>query len=427
MRIKFLDSQKGYSLPELLLAAGIVLMISSIVLAGVKAFTEQRKKVNITLMALSMQSSLQAALKDYDNYPQAVQNILKMGTEDYKNIEYKSTWANEDTDDKTFSPFFTLGKSVSFDLKKKTYDVNSAKGVIRLYTDIRKIDPGANNSFPVYKVGYRIVFVDSKIPHLGSPLAENQDFDDFADSDYIETISHDLYMGKSGNDQGKVQCDPAVDVGIHGFNRDTGDPICIEKIYGSAPPKSFPRSIEFVPGYYGEGSVAVKPHLTLNYIPFRSFTPPNNYIFQRINTHAYDPQGSPAGITYVFIYKKYANFYTGIPLSDWGSVTAKCPTSYYAAARTSGFCTVGETKEIYGTKLIEIPAANPSDPPTYQSVPDRPDCPAGNNITYSGGGKSVTCTYNPPRCPNGGSFSAKVTVNTSASDCILTEPETRGP
>lgn len=427
MRIKFLNSQKGYSLPELLLAAGIVLMISSIVLAGVKAFTEQRKKVNTTLMALSMQSSLQAALKDYDNYPQAVQNILKMGTEDYKNLEYKSTWANENPDDKTPNSFFTLGKSASFDLKKNIYDVNNPKGVIRLYTQIRKIAPGPTNSFPIYKVGYRIVFLDSRIPHLGSPLAENQALDNFADSDYIETISHDLYMGKSGNDQGKVQCDPSVDVGIHGFSRDTGEPICIEKIYGSAPPKSFPRSIEFVPGYYGESSIALKPHLTLNYVPFRSFPAKENYIFQKINTLAADPIGPMSGISYVFVYKKYANFYTGIPLSDWGSVTAKCPTSYYAAARTSGFCTVGETKKIRGKCPVEIPGANPTDPPQISMEDCDPDCGPGSNITYSGGGKSVTCTYNPPQCPNGGSHMAKVTVNPSASDCILTEPETKGP
>lgn len=427
MRIKFLNSQKGYALPELLLAAGIVLMISSIVLAGVKAFTEQRKKVNVTLMALSMQSSLQAALQDYDNYPQAVQNVLKMGTEEYKNIEFKSTWTNESSDNRIPNSFFTLGKSVSFDLKKNIYDVNNPKGILRLYTKIRKIAPGTTNSFPLYKVGYRIVFLDSRIPHLGSPLAENQAVDDFSDSDYIETISHDLYMGKSGNDQGKVQCDPAVDIGIHGFSRDTGAPICIEKIYGSAKPKTFPRTIEFVPGYFGENSIALKPHLTLNHVPFRTFTPPNNYIFQRINTHAFDPNGPTSGITYVFVYKKYATFYTGIPLTNWGSVTAKCPTSYYAVARTSGFCSLGETKAVPGRRTVEIPGATPSAPPTYETVEEPPNCGPGSNITYSGGGKSATCTYNPPRCPNGGSFIAKVTVNTSPSDCILTEPETKSP
>lgn len=435
MRIKFLNSQKGYSLPELLLAAGIVLMISSIVLAGVKAFSEQRKKINITMMALSLQSSIQSAIKDIENYPEApinIQELLKTGADEYKELSFKSNWRLENNDEENADrSLFTVGKNIAFDSKKNVLeDFADPKAVLRLYSQILQIPASSKGSFPLYRIGYRIVFADPKIPHLGSPLAEDQELSEFANGDFTELIPHDLYMGKSrGTDLGNVTCDARYDIGIHGFQRDTGAPICIEKINGPALPKSFPRRLSFVEGYYGDFDLNRKPYVTMDYVQFRSYTPPPNYIFQRIDTRAFDPEGgSPSGITYVFIYKRTVNFYNGIPLTGINSVTAKCPTSYYRAQRTSGICTIAGTTKIMGSCPIEVPGATPDDPPTMTTGPCDPDCAPGTNIGYTSGGNSVTCTFNPPRCPNGGSHSANLQVNTSNDDCIITEPETKsGP
>lgn len=230
-------------------------------------------------------------------------------------------------------------------------------------------------------------------------------------------------MGKNrGEDVGQVNCDPNVDLGIHGFSRDTGAPICIEKIYGTAPPKSFARHISFVEGYYGDSDIGVKPHVEMIYVPFRSYTPPQNYIFQKIDTKSFDPQGDPSGITYVFIYKKYSPFYTGGMTTGTNSVTAHCPKSFYRAQNTTGFCSITSIQSIPGTCTVAVPD---SDPPATTTVSCAPDCPAGNDITYSDGGSSVTCTYNPPSCPNGGSYSATLTFSSSSADCILSEPETK--
>lgn len=422
MGLKLLRSQKGYSLPELLMAAAIILMISSIVLAGLKAFSEQRRKVNVTLLALSLQSSLQASFKDLDNYPQEMQNILKNGTEEYESISFKSGWNAEEstlpTDDRTF---VTIGKNVSFNLKKEQLPLNDPKGVIRLYTKIQQIPKSTTVPFPLYKIGYRIVFNDKKIPHIGSPLMKDQEPEEFNETDFLETIPHELYMGKSrgkGETQGLVQCDPNIDIGIHGFDRDTGAPICIEKIYGDAPPKSFPRTLSFVEGYYGDDNIGSKPHVTMNYRPFNPFRPPPNYIFQKINTLAMDPDGPKTGIRYVFIYKKNVQFFKAH--TDWGRATAKCPTSFYKAAKTSGIC------QIVGEKAI------PGSCPAYDekgnaigSVPCSPNCARGNNISYSGGGNTVTCTFVRPNCPNGGSWDAQLRVIQSPSDCTLSVPETQ--
>lgn len=131
---RYLNSEKGYSLPELLLAAGIILMISSIVLAGIKAFSEQKKKVNVTLMALSLQSALHASIKEMENYPEPVQDILKDGVDGYESLEYKSNWRSDDPVGAANRTLFKIGQNVSFNLKKESLPVDSPKGLLRLYT-----------------------------------------------------------------------------------------------------------------------------------------------------------------------------------------------------------------------------------------------------------------------------------------------------
>lgn len=436
-RLTTLKSQKGYSVPELLLVAGIVLMISSIFLAGVKSFSEQGKKVNATILALSLQSSFQAALKDVSNYPPDVQAILHDKTAEYSSLTFKSTWRSLSSAESApvAEDLFKFGSSRGFNLNKDILEANDPTAVVQLYSKIQLVSDGTA-PYPIYKVGYRVVFSDKKIPHLGSPLAQGQALDEFNDDDYLETLPHELYMGKSRTTDGvigQVQCDPLVDVGIHGFNRDTGSPICIEKIYGPVLPKSFPRSLGFVEGYYGEDSLGKKPHITMSYEAFKPFRPPLNYIFNKITTSAFDPQvTSPGGlIQYVFIYRKNSPFYSGGTTTGMNTLTAKCPVQHYRVSRTSGVCRiVGSPIPIPGSgqcvreELPPDPVPPGWSPGTY-TEPCDPNCSGSRLITETVVGTNVLCQYQAAACPNGGRHTAQLELMTSSSDCTLSVPEFR--
>lgn len=425
---KVLTSHRGYSLPELMVAAGIVLMISTIVLTGIKAFSEQKKKINTTVLALSLQSNLHAAIKDLDNYPKPVQDILKGHLPNYDKISYASSWRTSDLSSNADRTFFTTGVPVAFNLKKEPVAIDDPTAVLNLYTQIKSLnDP--SSKFSIYKMAYRIVFTDKKIPNLGAPLSASQAADQFQDTDFTETIPHEFYMGKNkivGNTIGNVQCDPNVDIGIHGFNRDSGAPICIEKIYGDQPPKSFPRSLYFSEGTYADNQLGVKPHMGISYVLFKTYKPPQNYIFASIDTLAFDPASTTTGlIKYVFVYKKFSPFYSGGPAQGLNTISKYCPTKYYSVNKTSGICNIASTIPHNGTCTRDVPA-NPNDPDagtvteTYSCAPD---CQASSQLKEAGAGSVFQCTFSPTHCPNGGSWEAMLSVSSSSEDCKINVDE----
>ena len=246
-------------------------------------------------------------------------------------------------------------------------------------------------------------------------------------------LPSNIYMGKMTDrlgPNGKIECNKDLYIGINGFMRDSGLPLCITKFAFSGMPGSFPINVTYSqppPEQNRGGSLEI----LLN--SFRTIVPKRpRYYVKHIDLALKDPRTS-GSYEAVFLYKKNASFYTGGANSLVGgagaTIKACCPTKYYDRKTSSGFCTL--TSDSHNGNVWVPPGPCPVSSPPGSCPPGTwvptPPQNAPGPLTEATAGLCVTCTAPPTPSPdaNGGYYdNIKVTINPSANDCELNVPET---
>lgn len=415
------SNQDGYTFIEILIAAGII-MASLLAISALSYFIGQQKKlINTTHMALSLESSLTAALRDPLNYPGQIQQKLKSGTLNPSDWDLRAHWRVGQDGQSTEESFFRFSTPL-YIKNDKTLVASESEADLMMIAQLKMIPPDSQNPSPRYKVAYRLVFLDFDVQPIGSPVA-NQNLTGFLDADFTTSINEALYLGRlranSNGQIGQVECNPTLYAGINGFNRNSGAPHCIRKFDPTPVPKSFINNTAFLSG---NPSVGIEPSLSINWKGFRSCPSYPDYVLSRVDTRALDPRFSGTPLRHVFAYKSRVGFYTGAATTGYNSLTGYCPKQKYRVRRSSNLCQVSFEVAMMGKRLDCTQTSTTPPQETCSEIPEAPNCSPGS-ITENAQQNTVTCQYSTVTCPNGGSWKAKLTINNTGNDCEIIVPE----
>ncbi len=406
---QIVKSNRGFTLVEILVALSIFLIVSLGAGSSFYLIAQQKKQSELVHSALLLYNSAFTAIRDPENFNDQLKSHL------YKNdlspslikIDFHSMGpSNANPPEKRL--LFTLGQAPSYfdqnNNKIQSTDITAAS--FALYSAL-KID--TSGPIPTYRIGIRIVFLNSDRPPIGPVLVDPINPNNFSDNQFWFQIPEHIYSPKTflADD---LKCDPDYFIAINGFNKKSGAPHCILK-YSSAPQtKAFPDSIEFYSGSYS-GANYKHASLDVRWQSMKKCTPPENYLFNSIDTSILDPRFNTGQNTYVFIYKKNVPFFKA--QTGANKATASCPKNFYRAqGSVASSCSMQITA--YDGTCQDSVGNN------YSCAPD---CSPGP-LTYLSSQNQGTCTFTPKTCPNGGGFEAQVTITPSDTDCTLTVPET---
>jgi hypothetical protein len=403
---------RGMTLVEILVSVSVLLITSLVLSKGYHYLATQRSHLETIYKGISIYNNVLEALMDKRNYHKInVQPRFRSGN--IGSVVFPLKMIDQD------NPAvlqFKIGEPLYFNEKLEKVE-SPEQATFGVATKFTRKNYGSPENLSVY-IALRVFFLKATIPPLGPRLQTgSSSFLDFGEADFSLLIPSHLYSGLTEADddkkvQGISQCSENGSIAFHGIYSYTGAGVCIKKSSFVLPNKSFRVETSFDP--FNPSRFNETPALNFKFLNFRRCLRREDYVFNHINTEAFDPRSS-GRVVHVFEFKKQVPYSPKFPKVARNTVKAYCPAQKYRPTRSGGICSRSQIPHI-----VSYPC-----PDKDGNIIDCDgSCGAGAyNETVTN--TEVTCTFTPPTdCTDGSSLNEILTINSGDSDCILTEPET---